>query len=277
MTNDMNREQLQQAFKQDIARYGDGSGIDPAEIVAAARRLSRAEKMRRGIGGVAALAVAGGGAFAFASAPAAAADWTLSPAPDRVNERIVELVKDQLPTGVAVSDLEMEAFAKAKPGQKDLDGLGIALPRSKWSEADAWATTVELDSGVKISVTLAHSRGETEGDAKALCAEILADGNVEVCDAGTTSRRDQAVDTVWREGPADRTADGFVWGPGELAKIYPDDTPASTAVRDASFEAQPGGDFVIRVSQISPVGTEPVLDAEAMADVALNRGLLHAN
>lgn len=274
MSNEMNPEHLRLAIKDEIARYGDGSTISPSHIIASAQRRRKISKVRRAAGGLTALTVAAGGAFALASAPAAATDWKLSVAPEQVNQRIVQLVEDQLPADAKVTGLKMKAYAKAKPGQKDLDGFGIPLPRSEWSKADSWYTTVELSSGVELGVLLGHAAGETEGDPEALCAELLAGGDLDVCDAGSISRQDQSIVTMWRDGRGDRSANGDLWGAGTLITLYGDEAPASSPVSIREFEAQPGGDFFIHVQLVTPEGSAPLLDQTAMADIALNEDLL---
>jgi hypothetical protein len=269
-------QQVREALSYDVARYGDGSNVLLSNVVADGRRLRRTSTTRRIAGGVTALAVGGAGAFALVAGPAAASSWALAPAPDQVNQRIVEIVEDQLPAGVDVADVHLEAYVSPPPGQGSPEAGGIPLPRSRWSNADAWRATITLDTGATVQVFLGHSGGETEGDSAASCGADVDAGYYTVCDADSVTRQGEDVEVIWREGTADRTADGMLYGPGTLVAPDGEPVPASTPVVTHEFETQPGGDFLVSVQEISPGNTRPTLDRDTIADIALNPELLNA-
>jgi hypothetical protein len=267
-------QQLRDTLHHDVDHYGDGSNVLLSDILAEGRRRRRTSIARRAAGGVTALAVGGSAAFALASTPAAAASWTLAPAPEHVNQRIVELVEEQLPSGVGVSEVDLVAYTDPAAGQGSAEPGGIPLPPARWSDADAWRATLTLDTGTTIQVFLGHAEGETEGDADASCDAGVEAGAYTVCDAESVHRQGEDVDVIWREGSADRSPDGTLHGPGTL--VAPDGAAAvpSTPVVTRELESQPGGDFLVSVLEITPSTGAPLLDRGVMADIALDAELL---
>ncbi|GAA1761995.1 hypothetical protein GCM10009795_005530 [Nocardioides hankookensis] len=268
-------QQLRDTLRSELARHGDGSNVQLSNVIAGGRRRQRATAVRRTACALAALVVTGGG-FALASVPAAADSWQLAPAPEQVNQRIVEIVEARLPAGISVNDVDLKAYADPAPGQGSPEPGGLPLPRSQWSEADAWLAKLTLDTGAEVQVFLGHAEGETEGDAAATCATDVAAGVYSVCDAGSVSRQGENVAVIWREGFAELAGDGTLYGPGTL--VAPDGTaaPSSTPVSTHGLESHPGGDFLISVQELDPQGSSPSLDREAMADIALSAELLEA-
>lgn len=263
---------LKHALVRDIDRVGDGSAVQIATIIESGRRRRRNRNVRRGAGALATLAMTAGGALAFgATGPAAAATWSLTPAPDQVNARIVELVKQELPAGTTIASMELTAYEQPPAGQGSPEAGGIPLPRPAWDRADAWRAVVDLGSGRSINVFLGHAQGEVEGDAAASCRADVAAGNDEVCDPGTVQSQGQDVDVVWSEGTAERMSDGTLWGPNAQDGEH-DGTPVTTR----SLESHPGGDFLVAITEESPAGQAPLLDRHAMAGIALDRALLAA-
>lgn len=269
-------QQFREALNNDVARHGDGSNVLLSDVIVAGRRRRRTSTVRRVAGGVTALAIGGGGAFALAAGPAAASSWELAPAPEEVNQRIVQVVEDRLPAGTDVTDVDLKAYSTPPPGQGSPGAGGVPLPRSKWGQAEAWRASITLDTGATVQVFLGHAKSETEGDAGANCVADVAAGAYTVCDADSVTRQGEDVDVIWREGAADQTADGMLFRPGTLEAPDGESMPASTPVTTHELETQPGGDFLVSILEISPEDTAPTLDRDAMADIALDAELLDA-
>lgn len=272
----VSEQQFREALNHSVARHGDGGNVLLSDVVADGRRRRRTSTVRRVAGGVTALAIGGGGAFALAAGPAAASSWELEPAPDQVNQRIVEIVQDRLPAGVDVTDSDLKAYATPSPGQGSPEAGGIPLPLSKWSQAEAWRATFTLDTGATVQVFLGHAKSETEGDAAGSCVADVDAGFYTVCDADSVTRQGEDVEVTWREGTADQTADGMLYRPGTLVAPEGEPTPASTPVTTHELETQPGGDFLVSIQEITPESTASSLDRDAMADIALDAELLDA-
>jgi hypothetical protein len=278
MNPDTSTDQLRQAMKVDLMRYGDGSGISPSRIIQDGRRRQRrTSRARRVAAGCTALAAVGGGAFALVSTPAAAASWSLAAPPDQVNQRLVDLVEDQLPDGVSVTDVELSAFTQPGPGEGSPEAGGVPLPRGRWSEADAWLAVLHTDSDATIRVFLAEDGADSEGDEQAFCEADVAAGYYDACEVTALSRNGQDVDATWREFSATRTNDGILHLSGVSLPPGSEEELDPVAVEVREFEANPGGDVVIDVYEATPEGSSQILDESAIADIVFDTSLLQTD
>lgn len=257
-------------------------------------RSGRRRRLRRGAGrvvGGAALAVAAVAAVTgiVATWPAeeptsgeSVPQWSVGLPPEDVNERIVDLVTEQLPAGVALDSVLLEAFpaprpcVEGEPCEVEAVGPGAddrALPRERWDEAAAWVVTITLEGGQQVGVELFHAAGETDGDVAETCAQDLRQEVYLVCEAGTDA--DSGATTVSRL--AALVPDGAGWELADPQRVGPE-----RLWFEQQLEVQPGGDFVIRVAERvqapdrDQAEQDWLLDQQALAAIGLDGDLVEA-
>lgn len=203
-----------------------------------------------------------------AGAPATASQFEIAPAPADVNEHILDLVKAELPSGVHPTTAELEAFGDHPVGVWTESPMGIPLEATDWSRATAWRTTLHLNNGHTIVVSIQHAAGEVEGARSATCVSDLGAGVLDECHTGTRDVQGTAVEIMW----ASKSDIDIAPAPGAPAR---DLDLASTWL-----ESSPGGDFALSVTEQMPtpdvgsVAEHASLGPEAMADIVLDPTLL---
>jgi len=187
------------------------------------------------------------------------------------------LVRAALPPGTDVTDVQMKAWPPDDdPDEAVAVGPGVddgSLPRDRWDEAASWTVTMELGDEHTITVELFHAASETEGDSAEACRQDLRQHSYLACDVDTDAA--SAVETILRVA---------AMRPGSVGWyiVDPDETDPDRLWFSRQLEAQPGGDFLLRIDESLKAPTwdeaEPqmVLTRESMVEVVLNDDLLSA-
>jgi hypothetical protein len=180
----------------------------------------------------------------------------------------------------------MEAFSRTDGATMNLE-LGDRLSRSEWDRADIWRVTAHLPGGHRVMVVLDHAQGETEGVSRSQCAADLAEGFHTLCKVGSATASGRTLTTLETRSGALRRVQlapvGEVPG-GDAFEGVEDPSTVRPDKRyyDHDYEVQPGGDFLVNVSELVRAPTpdaaqqEMVLDTAAMRAIALDPRLITA-
>ncbi len=203
--------------------------------------------------------------------------WALAVPPEDINPRILDLLRAALPSGTELTDVQMKAWPADDDGNtSEAVGPGSddgSLPPERWDEAVEWSVSADVGDGHELSVSIMHAESETEGDSAQACRSDLRAELYLVCDVGTDS--DTGVETTYRLA-SER------WGSGAWYVAPPSDIDPDQQWFSHEVEAQPGGDFLLRVVERVKTPTragaeaQQLLDRETMTGLVLDPDLLAA-